>query len=180
MTPTLIKSYFLIFLAWFCARTIKRLLADGREHEGIGILDRIWEMKTRIRLPYGSSLSVVRGKPHCFGTIREREKGRTGTVGILGRRLPLECSGKKTSLSSKDSVKCGRLRTICSCLFGFFKPFSRKPKLTVFWEFLLFPGFAFPDGTYKYYSYHVLLKTISLKLLSFGLFVFSPVKPPFP
>ena len=50
----------------------------------------------------------------------------------------------------------------------------------VFWEVLLFPGLAFPDGTSKYYSYHLLPKTISLEPLSSSMVVFLPVKPSFP
>ncbi len=48
VTPTLTNSYFLtshffISLDWFCARTVKGLLVEEIEHEGIGVPDRTKE-----------------------------------------------------------------------------------------------------------------------------------------
>ena len=48
--PTLINSHFLTYLDWLCARTIRRLLAEEREHEEIGILDRTWEREPGLEL----------------------------------------------------------------------------------------------------------------------------------
>ena len=56
-----------------------------------------------------------------------------------------------TLVSSRDSVKCRRLRNSPYLLIFLSMTVLPKTLVSDLWEVLFFPGLAFPDGTSKYY-----------------------------